>query len=243
MTTCPACAKAIPAATLCPHCGHALSAGTPLDPHGQPYNALFNRARRTERDLSEMLGLAKGMLSDGVVVEAEARYLHEWGVNHPDALDRWPNSLIFARLQQAFADGTIDDDERLALHDLLASLVGGTASLLLGYEGATTLPLDSPAPLVCWGPDDVYVFTGRFAYGTRADCEREATSRGSTCEKNVTRRTSFLVIGTFGSEDWKHSSFGAKIQKAIKLRESGFAIRIIGEDHWAKALTPPEHQF
>jgi hypothetical protein len=240
MKKCPSCSATIPEPTICPACGAALSSGTPRDPHGQPYNVLFNRAGRTERDLSEMLGLAKGMLADGVFNEDEAGYLHDWARNHPDALERWPVNVIFGRLQHAFADGTIDAAERRGLHDLLAELVGGTAAVLLGYEGATTLPLDSPAPEVRWGPDCVYVFTGRFAYGTRADCEREVTTRGSACEKNITRRTSFLVIGTFGSEDWKHSSFGLKIQKAVKLRESGGAIRIIGEDHWANALSPHE---
>lgn len=211
---------------------------TDLDPHGQPFNVLFNRARRTERDLTEMLGLAKGMLVDGVVTDDEARYLQAWGANHPDALCQWPLNLIFARLEQSFSDGRIDEAERRELQELLAALVGGTASLLLGYEGATTLPLDTPPPLICWGPDEVYVFTGRFAYGTRADCQREATQRGSTCERNITRRTSFLVIGTFGSEDWAHSSYGRKIQRAVDLRESGFALRIVGEDHWATALSP-----
>lgn len=208
-----------------------------LDPHGQPYNVQFNRARRTERDLSEMLGLAKGMLADGTVNADEASYLREWGERHPEALGRWPLSLIFTRLQQFFADGRIDDSERADLQNLLAHLIGGTASIILGYEAATTLPLDDPPPLICWGPDDVYVFTGRFAYGTRKDCEREATSRRSTVERNVTRRTSFLVVGTFGSEDWAHSSYGRKIQHAVRLRENGFAIRIVGEDHWASSLS------
>ncbi len=236
MKTCPFCATVIPAPTVCTHCGQALDGKAPLDPHGQPYNVLFNRAGRTERDLSEMLGLAKGMLADGIVNADEAHYLHDWGANHPDALERWPANRIFERLHHAFADGHIDDAERVDLHAMLAALVGGKASILLGYEGATTLPLDRPAPIVCWGPDDVYVFTGRFAYGTRADCEREATSRQSPCEKTVTRRTAFLVIGTFGSEDWQHSSYGLKIQKAVKQRDGGHTIRIIGEDHWANAL-------
>lgn len=215
---------------------------TPLDPHGQPFNVHFNRARRTERDLSEVLGLAKGMLADGVVTDDEAKYLRAWGANHPDALAAWPMQIIFARLQRHFADGHIDEAERADLHALLAALVGGTASLVLGYEAATTLPLDAPAPLICWGPDEVYVFTGRFAYGTRADCEREATSRQSACERNVTRRTSFLVVGTFGSEDWAHSSYGRKIQRAVDLRKSGFALRIVGEDHWATALAEGTRQ-
>lgn len=207
------------------------------DPHGQPYNVTFNVARRTERDLSEMLGLAKGMLADGVISDDEATYLYQWGQNHPDAVDKWPLNHVFSRLNKYFIDGRIDDVERADLKALLGHLVGGTASIVLGYEGATTLPLDAPPPLICYGPDDIYVFTGRFAYGTRRDCQKEVTSRGSACDENVTRRTSFLVIGTFGSRDWQQSSFGLKIRRAVELRDSGFAVRIVGEDHWAAALS------
>jgi hypothetical protein len=99
---------------------------------------------------------------------------------------------------------------------------------------------------MCWGPDEVYVFTGRFAYGTRPACEREVIQRGASCEPKITRRTTFIVIGTFGSRDWAHSSYGRKIQHAVRLRQSGFAIKIVGEDHWAEALNPlalEEHPF
>ena len=206
-----------------------------LDPHGQPYGAYFNRARRTERDLSEMLGLAKGILADGVVNDLEANALRLWGETHPDAVDKWPLNLIFSRIVQFFEDGHIDDTERAELKDLLAALVGGTASVLLGYDGATTLPLDNPPPLIIWH-EEVYVFTGRFAYGTRSNCELEVLSRGGAVESNVTRRTSFLVIGTFGSQDWAHTSYGRKIQRAAELRDSGFPLRLVAEDHWARAL-------
>jgi hypothetical protein len=211
---------------------------TQLDPHGQPLSGFLNRKRRIERDLSELLGLAKGMLSDGVVNEQEATYLKLWGENHPDALGQWPTCLIFTRLRQFFTDGQIDENERGELHTLLAGLVGGTQSLLLGYEATTTLPLDIPPPLICYGADEVFVFTGKFAYGTRADCEDEIVERRSRCEPNVTKRTTFLVLGTFGSEDWAHTSYGRKIQRAVDLQRSGFAIRIVGEDHWANALVP-----
>lgn len=209
---------------------------TPLDPHGQPLNPALNHRRRVERDVSEVLGLAKGILSDSHVNDQEARYLRDWGRNHPAALAQWPVNLIFSRLQQVFADGRIDEEERVDLHDLLGQLVGGAASILLGYDGATTLPLDRPAPLICWGPNEVFVFTGKFAYGTRSDCEREVCERGSFCDGNVTRRTSFLVIGTFGSVDWRQTPYGRKIERAVELRNAGFGLRIVGEDHWASAL-------
>jgi NAD-dependent DNA ligase len=209
---------------------------TQLDPHGQPLNPALNHARRRERDLSEMLGLAKGMLVDGVVTDTEARFLHDWGLRHQEAIGQWPLNLVFTRLHQHFVDGAIDEIERRELHNLLEQLIGGTASILLGFDGATTLPLDEPPPLVCYGPDEVFVFTGRFAYGPRKVCEQEVSARGSRCEPDVTRRTSFLVIGTFGSRDWIHSSYGRKIQRAVQLRDCGFALRIVGEDHWANSI-------
>ena len=96
-----------------------------LDDHGQPINLNYNVARRRDRDVSEMLGLVKGMIADGVVTADEARFLKDWGANHPDVLVHWPARVIFGRLQQYFADGHIDEEERLELRDLLTAVVGG----------------------------------------------------------------------------------------------------------------------
>ena len=82
----------------------------------------------------------------------------------------------------------------------------------------------------------VYVFTGKFAWGTRRDCEREVVTRGGACDSNVTKRTGYLVIGTFGSRDWVHTAFGRKIDKAVSYRQSGASVRIVAEGHWANAL-------
>lgn len=64
---------------------------------------------------------------------------------------------------------------------------------MLGYEGATELPLDTPAPLMCYGPDEVDVFTGEFAYGSRADCEREVAARHSTLDRQVQNRKAWVT--------------------------------------------------
>ena len=186
--------------------------------------------------MSEMLGIAKGLIADGVINEAEARYLRDWGRNHPEAVELFPASLIFTRLTQFYADGRIDDDEREELKGILAALVGGDITINLGMDGAAALPLDHPPPLICWH-EETYVFTGRFAYGTRRHCWEEVRSRGGSVDEDVTRRTTFLVIGSFSSRDWQQSSYGTKILKAVQLREGGFPIRIVGEDHWANSLS------
>ena len=87
-----------------------------LDSHGQPFNVRFNRARRAERDLSEMLGLAKGALADGAISAQDAEALRVWASNHPDACEQWPVTIVKARLDRMFADGRVDDLERRDLH-------------------------------------------------------------------------------------------------------------------------------
>jgi len=208
-----------------------------LDPHGQPFNVRFNRARRAERDLSEMLGLAKGLLADGTVTDDEAALLANWAAKHPDATEQWPVNVLKARLERVFEDGKVDDDERCDLAELLASIVGGTAGIMVGEDAATELPLDDPTPDLIW-TGSIFVFTGKFAFGPRADCERQVIKLGAVCERAITRRTRYLVIGTFGSRDWVHTSFGRKIEKAVQYRDDGHPLAIVAEDHWARSLPP-----
>ncbi len=205
------------------------------DPQGQPYNLRFNRARRAERDLSEMLGLVKGLLADGVVTEAESALLANWAEQHPDAVEQWPLPALKARLDQVFADGRVDEVERRDLAELLEAIVGGTAGIIIGEDAATELPVDQPPPALLWN-ESVFVFTGKFAFGPRAECERETLKLGGLCEANITRRTRYVVIGTFGSRDWVHTSFGRKIEKAVEYRADGVPLAIVGEDHWANAV-------
>jgi hypothetical protein len=202
---------------------------------GQPLNTHFNRVRRVDRDIAEFLGLAKGLLADGVVTEHEAEVIARWIVAHSDAAEQWPISAIAARVDRIFRDGKVDDDERTELAEILNEVVGGTGGVIVGEDAATSLPLDSPPPVLVW-PGAVVVFTGKFAFGSRAECQRHVASLGGTCESGVTRRTTHLVIGTFGSRDWVQTSFGRKIEKAVESRAATGRPIIIGEDHWAECI-------
>jgi hypothetical protein len=208
---------------------------TLLDPHGQPVNVRFNRARRAERDLSELLGLAKGLLADGVITSDEAAAVLHWVLNHPDSVEQWPVNILAQRLQRLFADNCNDEEERLELADLLTALVGGNAGAVFGQDAATELPVDDPPPIFAW-EGALFVFTGKLAFGTRAECQREVLRRGATCEANVTQRTTYVVIGTFGSRDWIHTSFGRKIEKAVEYRTNGVPLAIVAEEHWAASI-------
>jgi len=202
---------------------------------GQPLARRFNAARRMDRDLSELLGLIRGITADGEVSDVEARALGRWLDDNPDVCHQWPASVLASRLDRIFADGHIDEEERADLLDLLHQTTGNRPDLPEGERSATRLPLDDPAPPLMH-EDQVYVFTGKFLYGTRSTCERAVIERGGRCTSSVSSKVNVVVIGTLGSQDWIHTTHGRKIEAAVALRQSGQPVSIVAEEHWVGML-------
>lgn len=202
------------------------------DQHGQP-DVVINLSRRIDRSVDELLGLAKGIIADGMVSVAEAGTLRSWVNANPEAASAWPGNVLADRIARIYEDGHVDESECEELRALLEDLAGGRVTDQ--GNAATRLPLDDPPPALEL-EGKVFVFTGRFFSGTRDWCERSVEDRGATCSSNVTRRTDYLVIGELGSRDWKHTSFGRKIQKAVDIRQEGRGLGIVAEDHWARCL-------
>lgn len=202
-----------------------------INDHGQPTDPRINFAHRLDRGIHEMLGLCKGILADGIVVETEARYLNDWVHVNPELAVAWPIDVLTRRLRKIFADGRVDAEERADLADLLAEIAGGRVNVMVGEHAVSTLPLDTPPPEMTI-PGRSYVFTGKFAFGPRQICEDVTHTKGGFCMSRLTSKTDYLVIGTFGSTHWAHTSFGRKIMQAVALKEKGAAIKIVSEDHW-----------
>ena len=59
----------------------------------QPPRAI-NLKQCAERDVTEILGIVKGLLADGVLNDEELRYLTAWGQSRRDAIRRWPSKTI-----------------------------------------------------------------------------------------------------------------------------------------------------
>lgn len=92
---------------------------------------------------------------------------------------------------------------------------------------------DAPPPIVVF-KDNVFLFTGRFTFGTRRRCERAVVDRGGLIPESdeVTHSVDYLVVGTRGSERWKHIGYGAKIEAAVVERNVHGKPAIIAEPHW-----------
>ena len=203
-----------------------------VDGQGQPLNRFYNRKRRCDRTLDELLGLAKGMAADGVINLMEADFLKKWLMRNHQHNDTWPVNFIYNRLDEFLADGLLDASEQKELLDLLTEFTGQIEPAEQLDNMATTLPLDRPAPLIVF-PDKAFCFTGKMVCGTRDECQSVVIEKGGKITKTPSRKTDFLVIGTLGSEDWAHTSYGRKIEYAVELKQKGVDLHIVSEDHWA----------
>lgn len=115
-------------------------------------------------------------------------------------------------------------------------------------RGASTLnPLTAfgrlqPIMIIGSGPlhslktHDGSELTGVMAYGPRKDRQTLVEERGGLIGGGVSKKVHYLVVGSVGNEQWRQSTYGTKIMKAVELPEAGASIAIVGEDHWQKML-------
>ena len=103
---------------------------------------------------------------------------------------------------------------------------------------ATWAPFDNPSPVIEFPRND-FVLTGNFAIGPRFKMESFISMEGGYVKKSITQSTRYLVVGTFGSRDWMHSSYGRKIEEAIAMRnERPGSISVVSEECILEHLTP-----
>jgi NAD-dependent DNA ligase len=206
---------------------------TTLDPDGQPLDTRYNENYRIARALNELAGLVRGIVADGYVHSAETKVLAQWLAAHREVKDSWQVRRLAERMALIYRDGIADEEERADLKILLEQMVGRFDENALLYT-PTQLPLTHPEPEVVFDSNE-FVLTGKFLYGTRKRCEREIQIRGGTCADTVRLRTSYLVIGSLVSRDWKCTSYGSKIEKAVEYSKL-CPIAVICEKRWQEFL-------
>jgi NAD-dependent DNA ligase len=185
------------------------------------------------RSLAALLGIAQGMLADGVLTDAEIRFLDEWLTNNSAIATAWPGDLIHQRVRDVLADGIVTPEERDHLVDTLQKLVGGRLEELANLTHVTELIFDEVPEIEFDG--SVFCLTGNFVYAPRNVCIKETVDRGGIVKSNVSKKLNYLVVGGLGSPEWKNGSFGTKIHKAMELKQKA-QIAIVHEDKWAQSL-------
>lgn len=189
--------------------------------------------RLATRHMDELIGLCQGVLFDGAVSDVEAKNLLKWIESHRDAAGTWPGNVLYERICRALVDGSIDAEEERDLLDVLGKVAGGLPDHHSPRKTSTAIPFDDPVPPIEF-PDRAFCMTGVFVYGARREVESIIVEKGGRISTAPSGKTHYLVVGTFGSEEWLHSTHGTKILKAVELRRSGKPIAIVTEEHWTQ---------
>lgn len=189
----------------------------------------LNGDRLQSRQVDELIGLARGLIADGALNEAEVRCLEGWLASNLSISQQPLIAILYQRVRDILADGVADQEECAELLETLTKFTAGDAELGEAPK-ATSLPFCHPAPKLTFEKVS-YCFTGTFSFGQRKHCERAVEERGGN-GGSLTKSTDVLVIGSYATESWKHSAFGTKILKAADMRSRGLPISIVSEAHW-----------
>lgn len=215
---------------------YLLQAATLKNDDGQPVRAfpaqILNNAAKA---LEELSAICTGILCDGEVSDREAAFFRDWIERH-NSFSNIPWFVdLRARVQRIFGDGVVDEEERTELRTIMEVVRGGT-KLDVGYSNP--LPLDNPPPSPLTFERQFFCVTGKFAFGKRSKVMEAIAARGGTpSDTQPAQYTNYLLIGKFCSRDWKEQSYGTKIMRALEIREKGYPIRIVSEDHWRVFIT------
>lgn len=187
-----------------------------------------------KQSVGQLIGIAKGLVADRVLNDVEVYFLHNWMTNHNEIAFAWPGDIIFARLKAVLADNVVTEDERTHLIKTLEDLTCEDRELLAGTATVTQLAFDDVTEVVFSG--HMFCLTGDFVYAPREVCERHILERGGITKNGVSKKIHYVVVGSLGSQEWKHGSYGTKIDRAMELKRAGATIAVVKEDVWAAAL-------
>ncbi|HDG1710563.1 TPA: BRCT domain-containing protein, partial [Kluyvera ascorbata] len=143
--------------------------------------------------------------------------------------NNYPGKELYILVKDILDDGIITQEESEILHKALVDFTGCDLDNGVVDGLATRLPIDNGAIVDIEGKN--YCLTGTFVAGKRALVEGLIKSAGGQISNGITQKLDFLVIGTLSSRDWKFSSHGKKIEKAVSYRDdNGAKLKIISEE-------------
>jgi NAD-dependent DNA ligase len=189
------------------------------------------------RSFGALVGIAQGLICDGHLNDQEIRFLERWLQENESIALSWPGDVVYARIKAALDDGLITQHERDHLMETLQQLVGGTLDELADSTHVTSLAFDEVESVRF--KDSRFCLTGDFVFAPRASCAEAIEKRGGIISASVTKKVRYVVVGGLGSPEWKHGSFGTKLEQAMQLKREGVPLLVVHEDCWAASLSGP----
>lgn len=191
------------------------------------------KSKDNEKCINELLGILMGISCDDKVMPEQFEFLDKWLETHPYLSEIWPVNLLAMRVEEIKEDGIVTAVKREHLLGTLKKITGthfsedgvvsnNVAEVYLDH----ITEFDHQGKNIC--------FTGVFLSGSRKDCELVAKKLGAMTSKTVTLSVDVLVLGSVANDDWRYSSHGRKIEKAMMLKSKGQEILLISESTWQK---------
>lgn len=187
-----------------------------------------------KKSLNELLGLARGLMADQELTDAEILFLHDWLEDRYAITASFPGNVIHARIKDVLEDGIITEEERYYLVETLNKLIEDRLEDLTDEVDLTELWFDEPGIIDFHSTR--FCLTGNFVYGPKEVCKTAIEERGGTVMPKITNDPEILVVGGLGVDDWRTGSLGDKIEAALRLKKEGVSVKIIAEEAWVAQL-------
>ena len=191
-----------------------------VKPDSHNLKELLERFERQAKEQGEVT--VESVLTLKAAVDA-SKFQEYWRWVH-----RWLERVIFS--------DQVDPTEKSAFEAALVSrLQKPRREWELRYNDLTArekIDFDNPKNIAIGGHS--FCFTGKAAFGTRAQCEKVVTERGGVCEQRPQSSTSYsgtdyLVVGSLGNPS-------CKLEEAAELRRRGEPILLVTEQAWLVAI-------
>ena len=159
--------------------------------------------------IEQLRGILIGITFDNVLTEAEVYALKGWLENNSEMNKEYPYSLIMPAISKALDDGVLEKHELDELFILISKVI------------ADEIETEEVSGITIEGMN--FVLTGNFEVNTRDKLSAFMENKGGTIQSSIHTkrdRTNYLVIGGFGSLDWKYNNYGSKYEKAAKYNST-----------------------
>lgn len=190
-------------------------------------------------DLQRLHAILGGIVSDGIITEAELLGLSSWLQEHEHLKTCWPYDEIESLITDVMRDQKIDEQE----HEMLKSFF--TEFVALMDDRTITNPaisVDTNIVGLCAVCPEIqfqgakFCFTGASSRYTRASLAETVERLGGKVVASVTKGVKYLVIGADGNPCWAYACYGRKVEKAVALRKSGARVLIVHENDFHDAV-------
>lgn len=173
--------------------------------------------------LQQLQGFLMGIISDEKLTIEEVLALDNWMKNNIELQGNYPFDRVFKSLNYVLEDGVIEKRELEELTELFKQF---------------TMPTeDSESVIIAGIKDRHFCLTGKFMCGEKEVVQNMITEKGGFCDKTVKKSTDYVVVGSFGNENWKQGTYGEKIKKAMEWKEKGSNVEIITEEKFLSFIS------